>query len=190
MKLGLNLSFAVKRWMIPQELASLCKSLGAKYIQFTWDFSDPWCNGRTTRQGSQGLCRCISKGRLDHHRHLWRLWRRTAIPSSWHRWLKCVAGVAYFKRAIDMTRAMGVDVIGSPLGGMDYIDSNDPEKREERYACALDLVREIAAYGKEKGLKEIQIEATPLQTEFPHSPEVAVKLMKDLKAPPPFPFVC
>ncbi len=45
----------------------------------------------------------------------------------------------------------------------------------------LNYIRKLAVYGKEKGLKEIHIEATPLLTEFPHSPAVSVKMMEDLK---------
>ena len=43
MKLGLNLSFAVKRWIEPERLAKLIKDdFGVEHIQFTWDLIDPW----------------------------------------------------------------------------------------------------------------------------------------------------
>lgn len=43
MKLGLNLSFAVKRWMKPEQLAAICKKdFGVDCVQFTWDLIDPW----------------------------------------------------------------------------------------------------------------------------------------------------
>ena len=43
MKLGLNLSFAVKRWLDPVELAKMIKEdFGVDYVQFTWDLIDPW----------------------------------------------------------------------------------------------------------------------------------------------------
>lgn len=45
----------------------------------------------------------------------------------------------------------------------------------------LEYLRKLAEYGKTKGLEEIHIEATPLITEFPHSPEVSVQMMKDLE---------
>lgn len=42
MKLGLNLSFAIKRWQSPEYLAKLIKNeIGVQYIQFTWDLIDP-----------------------------------------------------------------------------------------------------------------------------------------------------
>jgi hypothetical protein len=47
MKLGLNLSFAVKRWQSPELLAKLVKNeIGVSLIQFTWDLIDPsWPEG-------------------------------------------------------------------------------------------------------------------------------------------------
>ena len=43
MKLGLNLSFAVKRWLEPAQLAKMCKEdFGIEHVQFTWDLIDPW----------------------------------------------------------------------------------------------------------------------------------------------------
>ena len=42
-------------------------------------------------------------------------------------------------------------------------------------------MRRLAEYGKLKGLEEIHVEATPLVTEFPHSPEVSIQMMKDLE---------
>ena len=43
MVLGLNLSFAVKRWMKPAQLAAMCKhDFGVEHVQFTWDLIDPW----------------------------------------------------------------------------------------------------------------------------------------------------
>ncbi|MDP4151911.1 MAG: TIM barrel protein [Bacillota bacterium] len=87
----------------------------------------------------------------------------------------------FFKRAIDLTRVMGVEVMGTPIGGMSYEDARDNSTRQRLYETALDYIKKLAAYGKEKGLKEIQIEATPLITEFPHDPETSVKLMEDLE---------
>ena len=64
---------------------------------------------------------------------------------------------------------------------MNYDDARDQGKREELYQEMLEYLQRLAAYGKEKGLEEIHIEATPLITEFPHSPSVCVKMMKDLE---------
>ena len=80
-----------------------------------------------------------------------------------------------------MTVDMGAKIMGTPVGGMDYHDARDPQRREELYQDMLEYLRKLAEYGKTKGLEEIHIEATPLITEFPHSPEVSVQMMKDLE---------
>lgn len=91
------------------------------------------------------------------------------------------AAFLFFKRAIDMTVAMGAKILGSPVGGMNYDDARNARRREELYQEMLEYIRKLAAYGKEKSLEEIHIEATPLITEFPHSPEASIKMMEDLK---------
>ncbi|MDP4151912.1 MAG: hypothetical protein Q8865_00525 [Bacillota bacterium] len=43
MELGLNLSFATKRWLKPHLLAKMCKEdFNISRVQFTWDLIDPW----------------------------------------------------------------------------------------------------------------------------------------------------
>lgn len=45
MKLGLNLSFAVKRRLGGEQMAAVVRELGFDSIQFTWDLVDPWWPG-------------------------------------------------------------------------------------------------------------------------------------------------
>ena len=43
MKVGLNLSFATKRFLEPKQLARMCKEdFHVSDVQFTWDLIDPW----------------------------------------------------------------------------------------------------------------------------------------------------
>lgn len=182
MKLGLNLSFAVKRWIEPVQLARMCrKDFGVKHIQFTWDLIDPWWpevyrNGlaRDYRDvfEAEGLSIDASFGGLASYTYA-----QLLAPSNVQREIS----FEFFRRAIDLTVQMGAGVMGTPVGGMSYNDARSREKRAERYDVMLDYLRRLAAYGKQQGLKEIHIEATPLITEFPHSPEVSIKMMKDLE---------
>lgn len=182
MELGLNLSFAVKRWLKPKELAKMCKEdFKVKHIQFTWDLIDPWWPDDKRdimvteyKQAFEeaGLVIDATFGGLAAYSYA-----QLLAPSEVQREIS----FEFFKRAIDLTVAMGADVMGTPVGGMDYHESRDEEKRAELYHIMLDYLRKLAEYGKEKGLKEIHIEATPLLTEFPHSPVVCVKMMQDLE---------
>lgn len=181
MKLGLNLSFAVKRWLEPEILAAMCKDdFGVDNVQFTFDLIDPWWPDQARdaiaaryRQAfaDKGVSIDAAFGGLASYTYA-----QFLAPFEEQR----AIALSFFKRAIDMTLALGAGVMGTPVGGMSNHDANDPRRREELYGLMVGLVKDLAAYGREKGLREIHIEATPLITEFPHSPAASVKLMRDL----------
>lgn len=182
MKLGLNLSFAVKRWMKPAQLAKMCREdFGVDHVQFTWDLIDPWWPEKERDEmadeyrkafAAEGVAIDATFAGLAAYSYA-----NFLAPSALQREI----AFTYFKRAVDLTVRMGAKVLGSPVGGMNYDDARDEKKRKELYDIMLDYIRRLAAYGKEKGLEEIHIEATPLWTEFPHSPEVSLQMMKDLE---------
>lgn len=182
MVLGLNLSFAVKRWMKPAQLAKMCKEdFGVDRVQFTWDLIDPWwpeekrdvlVKEYRDAFAQEGVSIDATFAGLAAYSYA-----NFLAPSQVQREI----AFTYFKRAIDMTVKMGARIMGSPAGGMNYDDARDEKRRKELYEIMLDYLRKLAQYGKEKGLSEIHIEATPLWTEFPHSPAAAVKMMQDLE---------
>ncbi len=182
MVLGLNLSFAVKRWLEPEPLAEMCKKdFGVDRVQFTFDLLDPWwpdaprnAMARRYRQAfeAQGVRIDAAFGGLASYTYA-----QFLSPFREQREI----ALAFFRRAADMTLELGADILGTPAGGMSYTEARDPVRRRERYGEMLELVGRLAQYGGEQGLREIHIEATPLDTEFPHSPEASVQLMKDLQ---------
>lgn len=182
MILGLNLSFATKRWMEPKQLAYMCRNtFGVEHIQFTWDLIDPWwpevqrdllVREYSEAFAAEGLKIDATFGGLAAYTYP-QLLASSDVQKQ--------ISFSFFKRAIDLTAAMGAEVMGTPVGGMSFNAANDEKRRTELYGTMLNYIRKLAVYGKEKGLKEIHIEATPLLTEFPHSPGVSVKMMEDLK---------
>ncbi|WWR15539.1 TIM barrel protein [Lachnospiraceae bacterium JLR.KK008] len=182
MKWGLNLSFAVKRWLNPVQLADMIKhDFGIDHVQFTWDLIDPWwpqeqrdVMAKQYREAfaNAGVAIDATFGGLASYSYAHLL-----APARAQR----EAALIFFKRAADLTADMGAAVMGTPVGGMTYDEARNPVKRTERYQDMLEALRELAAYAKTKGLQEIHIEATPLITEFPHSPELSVQMMKDLE---------
>lgn len=182
MKLGLNLSFAVKRWIEPEKLARLIKyDFGVEHIQFTWDLIDPWWPEEQRRIMAQDYKTAFERACVTVDATFGGLasysYAHLLAPSKIQREI----AFSFFKRAIDLTIELGADVMGTPVGGMSYDDSRNPERREVLYREMLQYIRKLAEYGKTRGLKEIHIEATPLITEFPHSPQVSVQMMKDLE---------
>lgn len=182
MKLGLNLSFAVKRWIEPERLAKLIKNdFGVDHIQFTWDLIDPWWPEEQRKIMAQEYKTAFEKAGVTVDATFGGLasysYAHLLAPSEIQREI----AFSFFKRAIDLTIELGADVMGTPVGGMSYDDARNPERREELYKEMLQYIRKLAEYGKTRGLKEIHIEATPLITEFPHSPQVSIQMMKDLE---------
>ena len=182
MKLALNTSFAVKRWMKPEELAAMIRDdFDMKYVQFSWDHIDPWWPEEYRRPiaehfrrafGEKGICIESTFGGIASY-----VFPCLMAPLKEQR----EASLIYLKRAADLTRELGSFVMGAPVGSLDYEDARDPERREELYQEMLSGIRKLAEYGKEIGLKEIHIEATPLMTEIPSTPEESVKMMQDLE---------
>lgn len=182
MKLGLNLSFAVKRWLEPDRLAAMCKEdFGVDHVQFTWDLIDPWWPERLRDVMIKDYKGAFEKAGVQIDATFGGLasysYAHLLAPSKVQR----EAAFLFFKRAIDLTVDMGAKVMGTPVGGMSYDDARNPERRESLYQEMLSYLRQLAEYGNAKGLEEIHVEATPLITEFPHSPETSVKMMRELE---------
>ena len=47
--------------------------------------------------------------------------------------------------------------MGTPVGGMDYHDARDPQRREELYQDMLEYLRKLAEYGKRKVWKRFTL---------------------------------
>ena len=181
MKLGVNLSFAVKRWIDPDQLAMIVKDdLGLDYVQYTWDLCDPWWpdepRDRIVREyarafraadvGVESTCGGLASYTYNHFR----------APTDELRAL----GFRHFARAIDMTAAMDVPITGMPFGSYSASDALNAARRTEIYKKALEAWVDLARYAAERGLSTLLVEPVPLGTEFPASAADALQLMRDL----------
>jgi len=181
MKLGLNLSFAIKRWLGGEQLAKVVRQdLDMDRVQFTWDLVDPWwpaaSRDRVAREYAEtfraaGITIESTFGGLASY-----CYNHFLAPTDTLRDL----GKAHLRRAIDMTAEMGVPAAGMPLGSYSAQDALDPARREEIYQLALQGLVDMSRYAKSRGLSTLLIEPVPLTTEFPSSAGDALRLMKDL----------
>ncbi len=182
MKLGLNLSFAVKRWVEPERLAALVKhDFATDHVQVTWDLIDPWWPAEQRGAYARRFREAFERAGVVIDSTFSGLaaysYPQLLAPDELQRGI----ALQFFKRAVDMTAELGAEVMGTAIGALSYDDARNPQRREFLYQDMLKNIRMIAAHGKERGLKEIHIEATPLFTEIPHSPSVSVQMMEDLK---------
>lgn len=181
MKLGLNLSFAIKRWVEPEILAEVIKDgLNVIDVQFTWDQINPWWPENQRNELAREYRESFEMKGIKIHGYF--------AGSSAYCYPQLLAplkiqreiAIEYFKRAIDTAIELGTDIIGSPLGSLSNKDAYDRERRKIIYEETLKNLRDISRYAKEKGIREIHVECTPLETEFPSTPEEANKFIEDI----------
>ena len=181
MKFGVNLSFAVKRWVEPPVWAKIVReTLGLELVQFTYDLLDPWWPDDVRRSMTSE----VRKATND-----WGIQIESAFSglanycfdgllhpdAAGHR-----ASLEWWKRAFDVAAAVGAKASGGPLGGMSVTDATDPKRRDERYHGLLDAVAELARAAQASGIERLQVECTPLAREIPYTVEQAKKFLKDL----------
>lgn len=181
MKLGLNLSFATKRWLKPENLASLCaETFKVDSVQFTFDLIDPWWPKLQRRELAtayreafqrQGIEIASAFGGVASYTYA-----QLLAPTQAQRDLS----LAFWKRAVDLSVELGAKVVGTPLGGMSYEDWKDPVASKALYASAQASLVALAAYAKQQGLSEILIEATPLRPEILFTPQAARQFVAEL----------
>ncbi|ABC22163.1 sugar phosphate isomerase/epimerase family protein [Rhodospirillum rubrum] len=181
MKLGVNLCFAVKRWLEPDRLAGLVRDdLGLEYVQYTYDLTDPWWPDIERDRRAIAYAKAFRKAGLTIESTFGGLasytYNHFLAPTLELQSL----GYQHLKRAIDMTAAMEVPATGMPFGSYSAADALNPARREEIYAIARDMWIELAAYAKRQGLSMLYVEPVPLATEFPSSAADAARLMADL----------
>lgn len=181
MKLGLNLSFAVKRWMEPEQLAEFCaKELRLRHIQFTWDLIDPWWPEKSRRNLAVKFRRAFEKEELMLESSFGGIasytYGQLLAPDKEQREVSFL----FFKRAIDLTEELGASMMGTPVGGLSVSDARNPRRRQYLYEAMLEDMRRLAEYGKEHGLKELHVEPSPVFGEIPYNIRQSLDLMEKL----------
>jgi sugar phosphate isomerase/epimerase len=182
MNLGINLSFAVKRWVEPPVWAEFVrKSLGLELVQFTYDLLDPWWP-ETSRRPMAAAVRKAA--------HEWGLQIESAFSGLANYCFDGLlhpdaagrsASMEWWKRAFDVAAEVGAKTSGGPLGGMSAADASDSKRREQRYRDLIDAVVELSKNARAAGLERLQVECTPLAREVPHTVDQAKTFMKDLE---------
>lgn len=182
MNLGINLSFAIKRWVEPEIWAELVsRRLGLQLVQFTYDLLDPWWPDSLRKSMAARVRRATDEWGLE-------------IDSAFSGFANyCFDGLLHpeaegrsaslewWKRAFDVAAAVGAKASGGPLGGMSVRDATDPARRAQRYRDLLSAVEELAVGAKESGLDCLQVECTPLAREIPYTVEQSKNFLSELE---------
>jgi D-erythrulose 1-phosphate 3-epimerase len=182
MNLGINLSFAIKRWVEPPVWARIVReTLGLKLVQFTYDLLDPWWPESVRQTMTAQVRNAASEWGLEIESAFSGLanycFDGLLHPENAGR----QASLEWWKRAFDVAAEVGAKASGGPLGGMSTSDYSDPERRERRYLDLLDAVAELSEAAKAAGLERLQVECTPLAREIPYTVEQSKKFLNDLE---------
>jgi len=181
MNFGVNLSFAIKRWVEPPVWAKIVReTLGLDLVQFTYDLLDPWWPDAVRRP----MAAEVRKAAQD-----WGIQIESAFSGLANYCFDGLlhpdangrrASLEWWRRAFDVAAEVGAKASGGPLGGMSVADASDPKRRNERYRDLLDAVEELSQAAAASGLERLQVECTPLAREIPYTVEQGRRFMADL----------
>lgn len=183
--LGINLSFAVKRWVEPEAWAEKVASTGLNLVQFSFDLIDPlWpAHLRTSLAKSHG--ESVRAHGLELHSAFVGLACYTynnllhPLPEGRE------AAKLWWRGAIETATELGTTRVGGPVGGISVQDGGNPAKRNERLTVLREDLRELLEYARTLGITEWLIEPTPLPRETPFTPEESERLLDDLSGSVP-----
>lgn len=181
MNLGVNLSFAIKRWVEPPVWAQLVReTLGLELVQFTYDLLDPWWPLASRRLMAAEVRKAASDWGLQIESAFSGLanycFDGLLHPDAAGR----EASMEWWKRAFEVAAEIGAKASGGPLGAMSVADASHPERCARRYADLLDAVFKLSQAAKAAGLERLQVECTPLAREVPYTVEMGRKFLNDL----------
>jgi len=181
--LGINLSFAVKRWPEPEAWARIVREdLGLTRVQFTFDLLDPWWPDAARRDLASRMRRVADAADLTVHSAFVGLAAYTYNGLLHPEPVGRAAAREWWLRAIDTAAAIGASAVGGPLGGMSIRDAADPDARARHHERLLEAVRALVEATAAAGLREFLVEPTLLSRELPHAPDAADTLLADLGA--------
>src|SRR5215469_16402812 len=128
MNFGINLSFAVKRWVEPEVWTELVsRQLELRLVQFTYDLLDPWWPAASRNAMAARVHRATADWGLEIESAFSGLanycFDGLLHPEAEGR----SASLEWWKRAFDVAAAVGASASGGPLGGLSIADSRDPK---------------------------------------------------------------
>lgn len=183
--LGINLSFAVKRWVEPEAWSSMVERMGLRLAQFSFDLIDPLWPPSLRNPLARAHARAAKDRDIEIHSAFVGLACYTynnllhPLPEGRE------AAIQWWKGAMEVAVELGTLRLGGPLGGLSVQDQQRPQVRKERLDRLKHDLRELLLYAHNLGIQEFLIEPTPLPREIPLTPEEAQSLLDEIDSPLP-----
>jgi sugar phosphate isomerase/epimerase len=180
--LGINLSFAVKRWPEPEIWTAFVREeLELDLVQFSFDLLDPWWPEVLSRPLAKRIRQTTEAHGLTLHSAFVGLAAYTYNALLHPEREGREAAKRWYRHAIELTAEMGAPAMGGPVGGLS-VHERARGARTERYEELLDTLGELSEHAKRHGLEALLIEPTPLPREIPWTVVEAGRLVRDLGA--------
>ena len=181
-QLGVNLSFAVKRWVEPEMWTAVVSDMGLPMAQFSFDLIDPlWPAPLRTSLSAQHRRAAAARGITIHSAFVGLAcytYNNLLHPLSEGR----EAARLWWRGAIETAAELGTNKIGGPLGGLSVRDAGDPARRGERLEELLADLYDLLELARSHGLTEFLIEPVPLNREMPSTVSEARGWLEDLRS--------
>jgi sugar phosphate isomerase/epimerase len=182
--LGINLSFAVKRWVTPELWAPLVRErLGLDLVQFSYDLVDPtWPDDLVVALAADVRRRAAAEGILIHSAFIGLAHYTYSQMLHPDRRVRDVAE-AWLRRAYRFAAEAGIKGAGGPLGAVaSRPDGFEADALDEAdYADLIERMHRLAAAAAAEGLTELYVEPTPMRREWPWTIDQARRMTDDLR---------
>lgn len=170
MRLGINLSFAIKRMPEGRAWARFVReTLGLDLVQFTFDLIDPWLPPPLRADLAAETRRAAEEYGITIHSAATGLAAYTYNSLLHPEPAARQAGRLWWENAIALTAELGCTAIGGQLGALGTLDARDAARTRARYDEAFEQWIALSGVAQAAGLREMVIEPTPLRREFPHT---------------------
>jgi sugar phosphate isomerase/epimerase len=168
-KFGLNTSFALNRWPLPEEWISIiADDLQVKYVQFYTDMLDPVLISRNhwlrvaakirdlARVKSLEIC-SLGSGAIPHQTNF------LLHPDPELR----LDYVNWYKANIDLAAAMGSPAMGLYLGAFSMADIADDRRKRQLLDEYAGIMGDLSRHARERGLSYLLVEPMSIPREHP-----------------------
>jgi len=180
LKLGVDISFAKKRWPEPEAWLDIVSNrLGVKYVEFDSDFLDPLYISEPTRTDmALEIRRLAQRHKVEIHNYftggMTHCVNLLSHPDERIR----QDGLRWCEEAIDVASKLGCRGIGGHFDTISSRDLNDPERYNLLLEHLISSFRHLSYVAREKGQDFILWEQMYSPSEVPYTIRQAEELMQ------------
>jgi sugar phosphate isomerase/epimerase len=165
--LGLNLSWAVKRWPMPEDWAEIVAKLDVKYVQFSFDLLDPRSTPVAVEHMASLIVDALKRYGVVIHSTFTGLGAYSFNLLSHPDPVMRFDALDWYMKAVDFTARIGVKATGGHIAAKSVKDYSDPVRKAIVDNALLENVRTLRRYAQTKGLEMILWEPMPVPRETP-----------------------